>query len=70
MTGTTPWFLWGDRYENGAEDHGLHHVRLVDNIAPTQGQDKSTDIIGGRRLRMRFIDGFSTEKNLQYNAGA
>ena len=68
MTSTTAWMLWGDRPK---EFCGLHYVRSVPmSIVPTEGADKSTDIIDGRRLRHRFVVGFSTERNLQYNAGA
>ena len=67
-TSTTAWWLWGDRPE---EYRGMHYVRSTPmTIIPTEGSDKSTDIIDGRRLRHRFIVTFSTERNLQYNAGA
>jgi len=68
MTSTTAWFLVGNR---PAEFSGMHYCPAVrPGIAPTEGGDKSTDIIWGQRLRMRFVVGFSVEPNIQYNAGA
>jgi hypothetical protein len=68
LTSTTAWFLMGDiPMENCgmviAED-------IKPSIAPCTGTDISTDIIWAERLRMRFVTGFTVEKNLQYNAGA
>jgi len=71
LTSTTAWFLWGNRYELGAEDRGLHYAQAVaPNIAKATGRDTSTDIIRAMRLRMRFVNFFSIEPNIQYNAGA
>ena len=70
MTSTTQWIIRGNR-DSLSEDKGLYHVvTAAPSIAPTEGQDKSTDIILGRRIRMRFVDGFVHGKNYQFNAGA
>jgi len=68
LTSTTEWSLWGDRDK---EDCGFLMAMVgTPNIKSLEGADKSTDIIFGTRLRMRYATGVLTEKNLQFNAGA
>ena len=68
LTDTNGWMLWGDM---PADSCGLMIAQSEPSaIAPMTGRDTSTDVIWGRRLRMRFGMGVLTEKNLQYNAGA
>jgi hypothetical protein len=68
LTDTNGWFLLGDM---PALNKGLVYVEAVaPNVASTEGKDKSTDIIWGQRLRMRFTVGHTVCREIQYNAGA
>lgn len=68
LTSTTVYMLKGDIPD---ENSGLLYAEEVaPNIAPTEGADRSTDIIWGERLRMRFGVGFNVDKNWQFNAGS
>jgi hypothetical protein len=67
-TSTTQWCLLGDI---PVEYSGFLYIpQGTPNIAPTEGADRSTDVIWGERLRMRHAIGATCGKNLQYNAGA
>lgn len=68
LTSSTVWFTMGDMPE---QHRGFLLAQVVPpSVAPLEGKDKSTDIIWGQRLRMRFGLGVLTERNLQYNAGS
>ena len=68
LTSTTQWCLWGDRDK---DDYAFLMAMVgKPNIAALEGADKSTDIIYGARLRMRYATGVLTEKNIQVNLGA
>lgn len=69
LTSTTSWMLWGDM----PQEHNsfLYIPEVMPNLAPTEGKDRSTDIIWGERLRMRHAVGcMGADRNIQYNAGA
>ena len=67
-TSTTSWFGFGDI---PMEYNGLIFGNEVPaNISACTGQDTSTDIIWGERLRTIFMVGFMIEPNLSLNAGA
>ena len=69
LTSTTSWMLWGDM----PQEHNkfLYIPEVMPSLAPTEGADRSTDIIWGERLRMRHAIGcMGSERNIQYNAGA
>lgn len=67
LTDTNAWLLLGDIPK---ENCGLiYGEEIAPGIAPCTGSDISTDIIWAERLRMRFVTGFTVEKNIQYNAG-
>ena len=71
LTSTTQWMLFGDLYDMGAEERGLHYIRKsAPSIAPMTGGDISTDVIFSRRIRGRHVVGFSVERNFQNNQGA
>jgi len=67
-TSTTQWALKGNIPE---EYSGLLYMPIGSaNIAPTEGGDRSTDVIWGERLRMRHAVGYTIDKNWQVNTGA
>jgi hypothetical protein len=69
LTSTTCWLLWGDI----PQEHNsfLYIPEVMPSMAPTEGKDRSTDIIWGERIRMRHAVGcMGGERNIQYNAGA
>ena len=68
VTSTTAWGLMARVPD---VDKGFVYVQAVaPNIAPTEGADRSTDIIWGERLRMRYAVGVMISRDCQYNAGA
>lgn len=68
LTDTNAWFLLADMPDI---NKGLVYVEAVaPNVMSTEGKDKSTDIIWGQRLRMRFTVGHTVCREIQYNAGA
>jgi len=70
LTSTTQWLIWGDR-DDMTEDKSLYHVTIGQpTIRPTEGQDKKSDIIMSKYIRLRFVDAFYHGKNIQENAGA
>lgn len=70
FTSTTKWMLWSNR-DLLSEDKGLHHVVMAPaTIRPTTGRDKSSNVINGKYIRTRFVDGFSHGKAWQDNSGA
>jgi len=67
-TSTTQWVLRGNIPQ---EYCGLLYIPAVmPNIAPTEGRDRSTDIIWSERLRMRHAYGYTVDKNFEFNLGA
>ena len=69
LTSTTIWMLRGDV----PEEHNsfLYIPEVQPNLAPTEGADRSTDIIWGERLRMRHaIGSMGGDRNWQVNLGA
>jgi hypothetical protein len=69
LTSTTSWMLWGDIPQE--YNSFLYIPEVQPNLAPTEGADRSTDIIWGERLRMRHaIGSMGGDRNIQYNAGA
>jgi hypothetical protein len=71
LTSSTQWMLWGNLYDMGSDEQGLHYIRkAAPSIAPMTGGDISTDVIFSRRIRGRHVVGFSVEKNIQENSGA
>lgn len=68
LTSTTAWFILGKVPE---EYNAFMYAQAVPpTIAPLEGSDKSTDIIWGERVRMRYAVGWMVPKELEYNAGA
>ena len=69
LTSTTAWGLWGDI--PAEYNTFLYMPEVMPNLAPTEGADRSTDIIWGERLRMRHaIGAMGGDRNLQWNVGA
>ena len=68
LTDTDGWFLIADCKE---DQRGLLFGNEVPaSIAPMSGADTSTDVMWAERLRMRFVVGLQSAKEIQYNAGA
>jgi len=68
LTSLTQWTLKGDV---GAEYNGFIYVEDEPaSIISTTGADRSTDVIWGERLRVRFKVGATVDNNIQHNTGA
>jgi hypothetical protein len=66
-TSTTQWCLKGDIPN---EYCGLLYMpSVMPGVAPTEGRDRSTDIIWSERLRMRHAFGYTVDKNWEINLG-
>jgi len=69
LTDTNAWTLWGDVPADAKPF--IMAQKVAPSLAPLTGSDKSTDIIWGQRLRMRFATTAQSDgmRWVQYNAG-